>query len=80
MVAIMLGRLRMSTAECITAYEQMAKRIFDRNEIAKKGSLALTGAQFDHTQLEAAVKETVQKYLGDSEAEMFDPSPNACKV
>lgn len=58
----------------------MAKRIFDRNEIAKKGSLALTGAQFDHTQLEAAVKETVQKYLGDSEAEMFDPSPNACKV
>lgn len=76
----MLGRLRMSITECIAAYEQMAKRIFDRNEILKKGSLALTGAQFDHVQLEKAVKEIVQKYTGNPDAEMYDSRDNACKV
>lgn len=76
----MLGRLQMSVTECIAAYEQMAKRIFDRNELAKKGSLALTGAQFDHAQLEAAIKEIVQKQLGDPEASMLDTRSNACKV
>lgn len=71
LIAIMLGRLRMSVDDCIQHYHRLAKHIFKRNPAAQAGSLALVEHRFSPDNLEAAIKEVVAK-LTPSNTKMAD--------
>ncbi|CAE6447000.1 unnamed protein product [Rhizoctonia solani] len=59
LIAIMLGRLRMSVDECILHYHRLAKHIFKRNSAVQAGSLALAEHRFSPDNLEEAIKDVV---------------------
>lgn len=60
LIAIILGRLRMTIDECIDAYVSLSARIFQkkRHHVTIKGR---TQARFDSVELERAIKEIVVK-------------------
>lgn len=75
----MLGRLRMSVADCITAYLMLSDRVFrkTRHRVTVKGKLQ---GRFDSEELARAVKEVV-KQQGLQEDALLKDSPDAgCKV
>ncbi|KAG9241081.1 hypothetical protein BJ878DRAFT_570482 [Calycina marina] len=59
LIAIMLGRLRMSIDDCIDAYLYLSDRIFQkkRHRVTVKGDIQ---GRFDSDELVRAVKEVVQ--------------------
>ncbi|CAE6384865.1 unnamed protein product [Rhizoctonia solani] len=61
LIAIMLGRLRMSVDDCIQHYHSLAKHIFKRNPAAQAGSLAFVEHRFSPDNLEQAIKDVVAK-------------------
>ncbi|KAK5010428.1 hypothetical protein LTR28_009983, partial [Elasticomyces elasticus] len=79
LIAIMLGRLRMSVGECIDAYLSLSDRIFQKNRhrVTMKGNIQ---GRFDSDELERAVKEIVTKQGLQADALLKDTSDNACKV
>jgi hypothetical protein len=60
LIAIMLGRLRMSVADCITAYLSLSERVFrkTRHRVTVKGQVQ---GRFNAEQLAQAVKEVVKQ-------------------
>ncbi|CAE6409302.1 unnamed protein product [Rhizoctonia solani] len=71
LIAIMLGRLRMSVDECILNYHRLAKQIFKRNPAAQAGSLAFVEHRFSPDNLEEAIRQVVAK-LSPSNTKMAD--------
>ncbi|KAG9104788.1 hypothetical protein FRC06_009257 [Ceratobasidium sp. 370] len=61
LIAIMLGRLRMSVDDCIKQYHRLAKKIFKRNKAAQLGSFASGENRFSPVNLEEAIKSVVAK-------------------
>jgi hypothetical protein len=60
LIAIMLGRLRMSVEECITAYSKLMKRIFERKENRSiMGVLGRVKPRFSSEVLGEAIKEVL---------------------
>ncbi|KAI0076887.1 FabD/lysophospholipase-like protein [Panus rudis PR-1116 ss-1] len=80
LIALMLGRMKMTIGECMAAYQRMSKDIFDSWDITKKSRLTTKGARFDSSKLENAIKTIVQERLHDKNAPMLDPDNKACKV
>ncbi|KAF9553084.1 phospholipase [Agrocybe pediades] len=80
LIAIMLGRLRMTIDECIAAYEKLAAKIFDAGLIGKVIDGVTTGARYSKDALEEAIKEVMKQYTGDPNAPMKDPKEDSCKV
>ena len=76
----MLARLRMSIPEVLEAYESLAEPVFGRGFAPKIAGAFKDGALYDCMALEKAIKDIVEKKLGDSEALLADDSPSACKV
>ncbi|KAF8251751.1 FabD/lysophospholipase-like protein, partial [Wilcoxina mikolae CBS 423.85] len=77
LIAIMLGRLRMSTEEAITAYADLAKYIFKDKKFKMQDGL------FKATRLEEAIQKIVKNYgeHGNPEEEMLDTrADNVCKT
>ncbi|KAI0453577.1 hypothetical protein F5B21DRAFT_280728 [Xylaria acuta] len=78
-IALMLGRLRMSIAECIDAYVSLSDTVFKK----RKRRFSLNGniqGRFDTSALEKAIKHTLVKH-GYSEDELLrDDSASSCKV
>ncbi|KAI9841344.1 MAG: hypothetical protein M1837_000777 [Sclerophora amabilis] len=75
-IAIMLGRLRMSVQDCIAEYEMLSKKVFSKKKPAGSRSM------FYASNLEAAVKEVVREHLGEDmeDALLEDPhKEEACK-
>ncbi|KAF2834882.1 FabD/lysophospholipase-like protein [Patellaria atrata CBS 101060] len=73
LIALMLGRLRMSTDEALRAYNSLACTIFSKNNRKRKGQ----DGMFKASTLENKVKEVVSKKdLGDR---MLDPSTQSSK-
>ena len=73
-IAIMLGRLRMSLDECIAEYADLSKKVFsERKHGASK-------EMFKASNLEAAVKGVIKKKLGDDlqDAPLQDPLEEEC--
>lgn len=79
LIAIMLGRLKMTVDECIAKYNDMCKRIFanrghplrvrvtgDKWYKVERPSIEIQGA-FDHTILEACILETISAYARGTE-------------
>jgi patatin-like phospholipase/acyl hydrolase len=78
LIALMLGRLRMTVDECIGAYIKLSMEIFGkRNSFATLKRLG-GGAQYSARLLEEKVKNIVKSKTGDADAKMKDPLRNKC--
>lgn len=75
----MLGRLKMSVADCIDAYVSLSGRIFrkKRHRFSLKGNIK---GRFDSKELEQVVKEIVKGQGLQEDALLKDETNNACKV
>ncbi|KAB2098597.1 hypothetical protein AG0111_0g13155 [Alternaria gaisen] len=79
LIAVMLGRLRMSVADCITAYLSLSDRVFrkTRHRVTVKGQVQ---GRFDADELARAVKEVVRQQGLKEDALLKDAPEAACKV
>ena len=75
----MLGRLRMSVADCITAYLSLSDRAFrkTRHRATVKGQVQ---GRFDAEELARAVREVVKQQGLQSDALLKDVPEARCKV
>jgi hypothetical protein len=75
----MLGRLRMSVADCITAYLSLSDRVFRKTQhrVTVKGQVQ---GHFDADELTRAVREVVAKQGLEEDALLKDTPEAACKV
>jgi hypothetical protein len=78
LIAIMLGRLRMSTADAIAAYNHMSGHVFSEKKFF------MQDGSFKATKLEEAVKKIIKQYgdLNDEQEDMLDKQANTdvCKA
>ncbi|KAJ7819764.1 hypothetical protein B0H14DRAFT_1352067 [Mycena olivaceomarginata] len=76
LIALMLGRLRMSVEDAVKAYGQLAKEVF--SDVKPLGS----DGRFKASKLEKAIKEIVRakSALQDPEERLEDTRNNACKM
>ncbi|KAI9673080.1 MAG: hypothetical protein M1829_004394 [Trizodia sp. TS-e1964] len=79
LIAIMLGRLRMSVSDCIDAYLKLSDRIFQKknHRVTIKGKVQ---GRFDSEELTRAIKEVLKAENLEEDALLKDESENACKV
>lgn len=80
LIAIMLGRLRMSVSDCILEYQKLSASVFAKC----RHRLTLTGkiqGRFDHEALEGGVKDMLRR-LGLTEDELLkEPNGNpSCRT
>ncbi|KAG6865002.1 hypothetical protein C0991_005690 [Blastosporella zonata] len=81
LIAIMLGRLKMTIPECITLYTSLASDIFSANFLQRTKNIAMTGAYYTADNFEKGLKQIIKEKTGDENASMLDPDPtNKCKV
>jgi hypothetical protein len=75
----MLGRLRMSVADCITAYLSLSDRVFRkmRHRVTIKGKVQ---GRFDAEELARAVREVVKQQGVPEDALLKDAPEAGCKV
>lgn len=77
----MLGRLRMSVADCIAAYLSLSKRVFckykSRHRVTIKGKAQ---GRFDSEELARAVREVVAQQGLAEDALLKDEPDATCKV
>ncbi|KAF4964394.1 hypothetical protein FSARC_7659 [Fusarium sarcochroum] len=83
LIAIMLGRLRMSIADCIKKYEELSDDVFkpkrQLNIFGKAKDIWKLDGAFDALELEAATKIVIQYAGMDSEDKLVEHDPQ-CKV
>ncbi|CZR57037.1 uncharacterized protein PAC_06926 [Phialocephala subalpina] len=78
LIAIMLGRLKMSIKECIDNYNEVMVKVFPK--VVSGAWNAGGGSRYEASKLEKAIREVVKKQLGNEEALLFDSSDNPCKI
>ncbi|KIO25016.1 hypothetical protein M407DRAFT_244232 [Tulasnella calospora MUT 4182] len=71
LIAIMLGRLRMTIPECIAAYRELAQEVFDVDAVRVAVNLR-NGAKFSGTKLQQAVEKVVNRHKGRTSTKMWD--------
>lgn len=80
LIAIMLGRLRLSVKECIEEYRKLSPLIFIKrgHRVTPRGSIQ---GRFDHEAFERAIREMLVRY-GFSEDALFkdEEADPPCKV
>ncbi|QRV75319.1 patatin-like phospholipase protein [Ceratobasidium sp. AG-Ba] len=79
LIAIMLGRLRMTVDDCIGQYHKLAKKIFKRSRAAKFGSIVSGENRFDPANLEEAIKGVVET-ASPKNTKMADHHPRCARV
>jgi predicted acylesterase/phospholipase RssA len=79
LIAIMLGRLKMSIDECIDAYLSLSDRVFQkkRHRVTAKGNIQ---GRFDSEELARAVKEVVTAQELQEDALLKNVLDDGCKV
>ncbi|KAH7126726.1 hypothetical protein B0J11DRAFT_284076 [Dendryphion nanum] len=79
LIAVMLGRLRMTVDEAIDAYLSLADCVFQKkaHRVTVKGKIQ---GRFDSDELARAVKEVVKRQGLDEDALLKDEADSACKV
>ena len=83
LIAIMLGRLRMTIKETSDEYKAFMGKVFNKNEILKDLSLIWKGDRYDSSILQGVIKDIVKKKLGSDEVTLLETDPQAkpsCKV
>jgi hypothetical protein len=75
----MLGRLRMSVGDCISAYLSLSERVFrkTRHRVTIKGQVQ---GRFDAEELAQAVKEVIRQQGLPEDALLKDAPRAGCKV
>jgi hypothetical protein len=75
----MLGRLKMSVADCITAYLSLSDRVFRkmRHRVTVMGKVQ---GRFDAEELAQSVKEVVKQHGLQEDALLRDAPEAGCKV
>ncbi|KAI1387387.1 uncharacterized protein F4822DRAFT_406280 [Hypoxylon trugodes] len=84
LIAIMLGRLRMSVQDCIDAYGKLSERVFKPrkrsfNVVGKGKDLWSLSGAFDADELAQAIREVVVQAGEDGNAKLLEADPG-CKV
>jgi patatin-like phospholipase/acyl hydrolase len=78
LIALMLGRLRMTIDECIDGYLKLSKEIFDqRTSFTTFGRLG-GNAQYAASKMEETMKDMIRTQTGDEDAKMKDPLKREC--
>ena len=79
LIAIMLGRLQMTTDECIDAYVSLSDQVFQkqRHRVTVKGHVQ---GRFDSNELEKAIREIVVEKGLEEDALLQDSRDAKCKV
>jgi hypothetical protein len=79
LIAVMLGRLRMTVGEAITAYLSLSNRVFQKkaHRVTVKGKIQ---GRFDSDELARAIKEVVKQQGVPEDALLKDASDAGCKV
>jgi hypothetical protein len=75
----MLGRLRMSVADCIAAYLKLSERVFrkTRHRVTVKGRIQ---GRFDSDELARAIREALKQQGLPEDALLKDEPGTMCKV
>ncbi|KAK7429729.1 hypothetical protein QQZ08_003755 [Neonectria magnoliae] len=79
LIAIMLGRLRMTVDECITTYTSLSHKVFEKKSHRVKINGQFQG-RFDTVALEQAVKQILVDNGHSEDTLLKDPYKIACKV
>ncbi|KAJ5679821.1 hypothetical protein N7462_008065 [Penicillium macrosclerotiorum] len=80
LIAVMLGRLQMTVAECITQYDNVMKEVFpETGDIEKAFKLATEKEFYDSSKLEGIIKRLIKEKLGDPEISLLDEK-SPCKI
>lgn len=82
LIAIMLGRLRMSVADCIEAYKHLSKEIFtpahsSANVAGKAVDFLKAKGRFRSEPLERCIKEILKKHNLSEDELMIDQNPDS---
>ncbi|KAI1206773.1 acyl transferase/acyl hydrolase/lysophospholipase [Annulohypoxylon truncatum] len=79
LIAIMLGRLRMTVGDCITAYTQLSSDVFKkrRHRVNRRGNIQ---GRFDSRELEKAVKKILAQQGFGEDTLLKDEADAPCKV
>lgn len=85
LLAVMLGRLKMTLADCQAAYLQLSERIFNprrhkRNYVGQAADFLSANGRFDSSVLEAAIKEILVDQCKMPEDELLQEKDPKCKV
>lgn len=76
----MLGRLRMSVEECISAYVELSSRVFQKKHVMPVTVRGRVKARYSSEELQRAIKDVVEAHHLERDALLKDTSPQACKV
>ncbi|KAJ9497139.1 hypothetical protein H2202_007295 [Exophiala xenobiotica] len=78
-IAIMLGRFKMTIAECLAKYKQFMSDVFPKKEGPNK---IMPGGRYNATELEEIIKQLVKEKLGKDDMKLLDDSSqkDPCKV
>jgi hypothetical protein len=79
-IAIMLGRLKMSIEECEDAYISLSERVFQRVHYLPVSLSGKIQGRFDSRALETAVKETLSERGLEEDTLLKEGSDSTCKV
>lgn len=61
LVAVMLGRLRMSVEECLAAYQTISLDAFTKKNIASRVAGGVLGPKFNTTPLTASIQQVIRR-------------------
>ncbi|KAH7338410.1 acyl transferase/acyl hydrolase/lysophospholipase [Rhizoctonia solani] len=87
-MALMLGRLRMSVDEVLDMYLTLSKQVFHTGRVSTAAHACATmfmdgvPSMYDEIRLEKIVKQTIAKRIKDQDTEALleDLSPNSCRT
>ncbi|KAI1130681.1 hypothetical protein F5Y10DRAFT_262831 [Nemania abortiva] len=81
LIAIMLGRLRMTVDECIEMYKQLSPKIFTKIHHSKVNWRGELQSRFDHQALEKEIQLLLERHsLGPDELFAETPNRPECKT
>lgn len=80
LIAIMLGRLKMTVDECISAYADLSDEVFQKKHHRVNIRAGGIQGRFDSSALERAFKEIIVSRGFDEDELLFDNHDGACKV
>ncbi|KAJ5298955.1 uncharacterized protein N7443_007075 [Penicillium atrosanguineum] len=80
LIALMLGRMKMTVDECIKAYSALAPSIFTHIRHRIKLSNGETQGRFDHDAMESGIKELLSQNAIDSESLLKASVVEDCKT
>ncbi|GAB7351737.1 hypothetical protein MBLNU459_g2321t1 [Dothideomycetes sp. NU459] len=80
LIAIMLGRLRMTVQQCIDEYTALSRQVFVRKTKWPVNLKLNIQERFDSETLAAKIREVSARHTGESESLLRNDDPYACKV